>query len=670
MKKFTEKTQLILDSVQAGEQGIAMQANRYNQAQGAKVGNSCNKLKGSAKLYDQCVYDEIYKKKNQGISEQRATADDVRGIKDTSGLIAFFKSLMKKKDDDEENGVNENYDQLDEWKIPKWLKDAAKDLLVPVVKNAADTVTDAVTGAGTGIMKAADATKAAAKNSVEETKAAAKAELARRVTNAPLRQEVANKQKKAIVDKLVSLTDDTPAIRKGRRTPGGKVADTDARGEAAGRAERNIGRITDPLDDVLSGIGGTNSRMRASGPRDQRGTIGNIAARGLRAAHMITGKEVPKGSQTLPQKAYRFMFGEPTRDAIPGAAAPKFSERAAEILMGTSRQDRPILAFDIPGSGLARRYATMTARGAGIGTVGSAALSAYDELERATTDPKADFPLQTFDRKNITVDPGRSRLTQMHPTSLAVDAVVDLAISPEVRQFVRDKTLGSKPASVILPGAADAVDMLTGVQVKLPKETVIRHKEEREKERKRQQTSGAGSPPPNPDGSRQFRVESVNRIIERVTQDDPSQLPGRPDGTSVLERAAQRIADELKRAKEKGEEVFDAGRERVDAGRERTTDAIDNINNRIGDTVNRADTPLKKIADFLQKLIPQDMDMSLDMLGGKMKAAIKSIKTQSEKIPELAALKKEMQAYKPNLSRRPNIGSAPKYRKRVNTKGF
>ena len=79
---------------------------------------------------------------------------------------------------------------------------------------------------------------------------------------------------------------------------------------------------------------------------------------------------------------------------------------------------------------------------------------------------------------------------------------------------------------------------------------------------------------------------------------------------------------------------------------------------------------MERIADFLQKLIPQDMDMSLDMLSGKMKAAIKSTKTQSEKIPELAALKKEMQAYKPNLSRRPNIGSAPKYRKRVNTKGF
>lgn len=71
MKKFTDKTQLILDSVQADEQSIVMQANRYNQAQGAKVGNACNKLKGSAnnklkgsaKLYDQCVYGEIYKKK-------------------------------------------------------------------------------------------------------------------------------------------------------------------------------------------------------------------------------------------------------------------------------------------------------------------------------------------------------------------------------------------------------------------------------------------------------------------------------------------------------------------------------------------------------------------------------------------------------------------------------
>ena len=38
MKKFTDKTQLILDSVQADEQSIVMQANRYNQAQGAKVG--------------------------------------------------------------------------------------------------------------------------------------------------------------------------------------------------------------------------------------------------------------------------------------------------------------------------------------------------------------------------------------------------------------------------------------------------------------------------------------------------------------------------------------------------------------------------------------------------------------------------------------------------------
>ena len=427
MKKFTEKTQLILDQVQAGEQDIAMRANRYHQAQGAKVENACNRLNGSKKLYDQCVYDETYKKKDRGISEQRATAEDVRGIKDTNGLIAFFKSLMDKDDDDDkENGVNENYDQLDEWKIPQWLKDAAKDLLVPVVRNAAD----AVTGAGTGIMKAAEATKAAAMKAAKETKAAADAALAKEVTAAPLRQEVANKQKKAIVDKLVSVTDETPAIRRGRRTKGGKVADTAARGEAAGRVERNIGRITDPLDDVLSGIGGTNSLMRASGPGDQRGTIGDITARGLRGLNIITGKEVPKKSLLFPQKAYRFMFGEPTRDAIPGAAAPKFSERAAEILMGTSRQDQPIRAFDIPGSGPARRYATMATRGAVLGTAGSAAVSAYDELKRSNQDPQSDFPLQTFDPARIEFEPGKSPLTKWHPLDMAVDKGVDLALSP------------------------------------------------------------------------------------------------------------------------------------------------------------------------------------------------------------------------------------------------
>lgn len=105
MKKFTEKTQLILDSVQAGEQGIAMQANRYHQQKGAGIENKCSKHTKGSPLYQQCMYDAMYQ--TEDISEQRVTTDDVRGIKDTSGLIAFFKSLMKKKDDDEENGVNE-----------------------------------------------------------------------------------------------------------------------------------------------------------------------------------------------------------------------------------------------------------------------------------------------------------------------------------------------------------------------------------------------------------------------------------------------------------------------------------------------------------------------------------------------------------------------------------
>ena len=108
MKKFTDKTQLILDSVQAGEQGIAMQANRYQQQKGAGIENKCSKHTKGSPLYQQCMYDAMYQ--TEDISEQRATTDDVRGIKDTSGLIAFFKSLMKKKDDDdEENGVNEQY---------------------------------------------------------------------------------------------------------------------------------------------------------------------------------------------------------------------------------------------------------------------------------------------------------------------------------------------------------------------------------------------------------------------------------------------------------------------------------------------------------------------------------------------------------------------------------
>ena len=153
MKKFTDKTQLILDQVQAGEQAIAMQANRYHQAQGAKVGNACNRLNGSKKLYDQCVYDETYKKKDRGISEQRATAEDVRGIKDTSGLIAFFKSLMKKKDDDEENGVNENYDQLDEGPGK-----VIKDFFVNLFKKPknplpdADNIPDEIPGVDSGVL--------------------------------------------------------------------------------------------------------------------------------------------------------------------------------------------------------------------------------------------------------------------------------------------------------------------------------------------------------------------------------------------------------------------------------------------------------------------------------------------------------------------------------------
>ena len=94
MKKFTDKTQLILDSVQAGEQGIAMQANRYQQQKGAGIENKCSKYTKGSPLYQQCMYDAMYQ--TEDISEQRVSTDDVRGIKDTSGLRAFFKSLMTK----------------------------------------------------------------------------------------------------------------------------------------------------------------------------------------------------------------------------------------------------------------------------------------------------------------------------------------------------------------------------------------------------------------------------------------------------------------------------------------------------------------------------------------------------------------------------------------------
>ncbi len=55
-----------------------------------------------------------------------------------------------------------------------------------------------------------------------------------------------------------------------------------------------------------------------------------------------------------------------------------------------------------------------------------------------------------------------------------------------------------------------------------------------------------------------------------------------------------------------------------------------------------------------------------------LKKAIETARTTSEGLPQLAAFKKEMQAWKPNIpaSPRRNIGDAPKYKKRVNTKGF
>ena len=55
-----------------------------------------------------------------------------------------------------------------------------------------------------------------------------------------------------------------------------------------------------------------------------------------------------------------------------------------------------------------------------------------------------------------------------------------------------------------------------------------------------------------------------------------------------------------------------------------------------------------------------------------LKKTIDKARTASEGMPQLAALKKEMQAYKPNIpaSPRRNIGNAPKYKKRVNTQGY
>ena len=151
MKKFTDKTQLILDQVQAGEQAIAMQANRYHQQKGAGIENKCSKHTKGSPLYQQCMYDAMYQ--TEDISEQRATAEDVRGIKDTSGLIAFFKSLMKKKDDDEENGVNENYDQLDEGPGK-----VIKDFFVNLFKKPknplpdADNIPDEIPGVDSGVL--------------------------------------------------------------------------------------------------------------------------------------------------------------------------------------------------------------------------------------------------------------------------------------------------------------------------------------------------------------------------------------------------------------------------------------------------------------------------------------------------------------------------------------
>ena len=78
------------------------------------------------------------------------------------------------------------------------------------------------------------------------------------------------------------------------------------------------------------------------------------------------------------------------------------------------------------------------------------------------------------------------------------------------------------------------------------------------------------------------------------------------------------------------------------------------------------DNPPMSINDIIKEIEGKDTFTPI------LKKTIDKARTASEGMPQLAALKKEMQAYKPNIptSPRRNIGNAPKYKKRVNTQGY
>ena len=82
---------------------------------------------------------------------------------------------------------------------------------------------------------------------------------------------------------------------------------------------------------------------------------------------------------------------------------------------------------------------------------------------------------------------------------------------------------------------------------------------------------------------------------------------------------------------------------------------------------------IARLEDKIGNLDPQKITRTAkEVFTPILKKTIDTARTASEGLPQLAALKKEMQAYKPNIpaSPRRNIGNAPKYKKRVNTKGY
>ena len=616
MKKFTDKTQLILDGVQAEEQSIVMQANRYNQAQGAKVGNACNKLKGSAKLYDQCVYGEIYdKKKNQGISEQRATADDVRGIKDTTGLIAFFKSLMKKKDDDEENGVNEQY---------------ASTVDRPRIAGPQSTSTGRTTAT---------------------TRRLEREQRAREMTgrNIGISQRGANKGKR-VADVAAPL-------------PGTPEYDNDPEAYQTTQNALNVAG--------LAPVAGIPADLAAAGHSLKHGKYGdaaiNLASTVPFVGELVGGLKIASAAAPL--------FGGMGKSAKNKAMAAARKRRQAQKAPEAPEAPKPKAPEAAPTGRIRRSETNPTPE-----QLAAAREKAVLQLQkrRAAADAKLGIggkPGQVAGKVKGVLDktPVIGKITR-NPIKSAISTGVAVDLGNYIERQSDAATTGTRPedvpgpltyrmlktafkkvAGIEIPGAGDLIGSARNIfkNFTMPDE-----------ERKGRQLMDNSTniidwfrnnknvitltEDMTPEAWAKMTPESRRRILNDypdLAQQgytvsgyiDPNAADPSPPATAPSPPATASTP---------------APDQTPDAASTPATAPTDN--------------PPMSINDIIKEIEGQDTFTPI------LKKTIDKARTASEGMPQLAALKKEMQAYKPNIpaSPRRNIGNAPKYKKRVNTQGY